>query len=65
MTWLDFVLVQSVFVFVWFTLTAVIVLVCTGAAVVVAKSSANKIPPTISCQPVEEAGTLTWWGGAR
>ena len=35
-----------------------IVLVCTGAAVVVAKSSANKIPPTISCQPVQDAGTL-------
>lgn len=36
-----------------------IVLVCTGAAVVVAKSSANKVPPAIACQPVEDAGTLT------
>lgn len=41
----------------WFGM--LIVLVCTGAAVVVAQSSANKVPPAISCQPVEDAGTLT------
>jgi len=41
----------------WFGM--LVVLVCTGAAVVIAKSSANKVPPSISCKPVEAAGTLT------
>lgn len=36
-----------------------IVLVCTGAMVVIAKSSANNVPPSISCTPPEKAGTLT------